>query len=78
MVRYQTPDTDEFQWARVESWEDAGHGVISDIGRELAPVVRPGPPVTIETSQIADWGIWIDGRGAIEGASTEGVGHHLL
>jgi hypothetical protein len=43
-----------------------------------AAVVRPGPPVTIETSQIADWGIWIDGRGAIEGASTEGVGHHLL
>jgi hypothetical protein len=33
--------------------------------------------VTIETSQIADWGIWVDGRGVIEGAGTEGVGHHL-
>lgn len=77
MVRYQTPDTDEFQWAGVESWEDSRHAVVRDIGRELAPGVRTGPLVTIETSQIADWGIWVDGRGVIEGASTEGVGHHL-
>jgi hypothetical protein len=28
MVRYETPDTDEFQWARVESWEDSGHAVV--------------------------------------------------
>ena len=39
--------------------------------------VRPGPPVTIETRQIADWGIWVDGRGVVEGAGTEGTGHHL-
>jgi hypothetical protein len=33
--------------------------------------------VAIETGEIADWGIWVDGRGVIEGADTEGLGHHL-
>ena len=77
MVRYNAADADEHRWARVESWEDAGHAVIRDIGRELAPGVRLGPPVAIETRFIADWGIWVDGSGVVEGASTEGVGHHL-
>ncbi len=77
MVRHETADTGELRWARVESWEDAGHAVVRDTGRELASGVRPGPPVGIETRQIADWGIWVDGRGVIEGAGTEGVGHHL-
>jgi hypothetical protein len=77
MVRYEIADTDEFRWARVESWEDAGRAVVRDIGRELASGVRPGPAVTIETGQIADWGIWVDGRGVVEGAGTEGVGSHL-
>jgi len=77
MVRYDAADADELRWARVESWEDAGHAVIRDIGRELAPGVRPGPPVTIETRCIADWGIWVDGSGVVEGAGTESVGHHL-
>jgi hypothetical protein len=43
MVRYDAADADELRWARVESWEDAGHAVIRDTGRELAPGVRPGP-----------------------------------
>ena len=77
MVRYEAADADELRWARVESWEDAGHAIIRDTGRELTPGVRPGPQVTIETRQIADWGIWADGRGVIEGAGTEGAGHHL-
>jgi hypothetical protein len=77
MVRYETADTDEFQWARVQSSEDSGHAVVRDIGRELASGVRTGPPVSIDTGQIADWGIWVDGRGVIEGAGTGGVGHHL-
>ena len=77
MVRHETEDADEFRWARVESWEDAGKVVVCDTGRELTPGVRPGPPVTIDTGQIADWGIWVDGRGVVEGADTEGVGHHL-
>ena len=73
VVRHETADTGELRWASVESWEDAGHAVIRDIGRELSPGVRPGRSVAIETRQIADWGIWVDGRGVIEGADTEGV-----
>jgi hypothetical protein len=77
MVRHETADTDELRWAKVESWEDAEHAVVRDIGRELTSGMRPGPPVAIKTRQIADWGIWVDGRGVIEGAETEGVGRHL-
>jgi len=77
MVRYETAGTDGFQWASVESWEDAGHAVVRAIGRELTPGVRLGPPATIETQQIADWGIWVDGKGVIEGGGTEGADHHL-
>jgi hypothetical protein len=77
MVRYNAADADELRWATVESWEDAGHAVIRDIGRELAPGVRLGPPVAIEARFIADWGIWVDGSGVVEGAGTEGAGHHL-
>ena len=77
MVRYDAADADELRWARVESWEDAGRAVIRDTGRELAPGVRLGPPVAIETRLIVDWGIWVDGSGVVEGAGTEGAGHHL-
>lgn len=78
MVRYDAADADELRWARVESWDDAGHAVIRDTGRELAPGVRLGPPVTIETKHITDWGIWVDGSGVVEGADTEGaVGQRL-
>jgi hypothetical protein len=77
VVRYNAADTDEFRWANVKSWEDAEHVVVCDIGRELASGVRPGAPMTIKTKQIADWGIWVDGEGVVEGARTEGVGQHL-
>lgn len=33
--------------------------------------------MTIETRFIADWGIWVDGSGVVEGAGTEGAGRHL-
>lgn len=77
MVRYDGVDADKLRWARVESWEEAGCAVIRDTGRELAPGVRLGPPVTIETRFIADWAIWVDGSGGVEGAGTESAGHHL-
>ena len=73
MVRYDAADADELRWARVESWKDAGHAVIRDTG-ELASGVRLGPPVAIETRFIADWGIWVDGSGVVEGAATEDAG----
>lgn len=77
MVRYHAADSDELRWARVESWEDAGHAVIRDIGRELTPGVRLGLPVAIKARSIVDWGIWVDGSGVVEGAGTEGGGHYL-
>ena len=77
MVRYDKAGSDALWWARVESWDDAGHAIVRDTGQELTPGVRPGPPVTIETRQITDWGVWVDGRGVVEGAGTEGIGHHL-
>jgi hypothetical protein len=77
MVRHKAAGTGEYRWSQVESREATGHAVVRDIGRELASGVRPGPPVTIETTQIADWSSWVAGRGVIEGAGTEGVAHHL-
>jgi hypothetical protein len=77
MVRHGTADTGELWWARVESWDDAGYAVVRDTGRELTSGVRPGPRVTVEAGQITDWGIWVDGEGVVEGAETEGIGHHL-
>jgi hypothetical protein len=77
MVRYDAAGIDELLWAQAESWEDPERVVVRDIGRELAPGARTGLLITIETSRIADWGIWVDGTGVIEGADTEGVGQHL-
>ena len=58
--------------------DDAGHAVIRDTGRELAPGVRLDPPLTIETKHITDWGIWVNGSSIVEGADTEGaVGQRL-
>jgi len=53
MLRYDAADADELRWA-IESWQDAGHALIRDTGRELTPGVRPSPPVTVEARQIAD------------------------
>jgi hypothetical protein len=77
MVRHSAANTGQYRWAMVESWEEAGYAVVRDTGRELAPGVGSGPLVIIETAQVADWGIWVDGRGVVEGAETEGVGHRL-
>jgi hypothetical protein len=73
MVRY-SQDDDAFRWARVESWADDDLAIVQDSGRELAPPVRPGPSVTIGSERIMDWAIWVDGKGAVEGARTENVG----
>jgi hypothetical protein len=44
-------------------------------GRELAAVVREGRAVSVATERIFDWSIWVEGQGAVEGASTEGIGY---
>lgn len=75
MVRYITPDKEDFRWARVESWGDDDAVVVCDAGRELAPVVQDGRTVLIDTEHIVDWAIWTNDDGAAEGARTEGIGH---
>ena len=78
LVRHRKPDKVEFVWARVESWDDAEQLVVRDIGRELTPGVRPDPPMPVETSLIIDWAVWVDGKGVVEGAETEGRGRSLV
>jgi hypothetical protein len=72
LVRYQAED-DELRWARADSW-DEDTATIRDIGRELSPGVRPGPPRSIAASLIRDWAVWADSQGVIEGAVTETIG----
>lgn len=73
MVRYEVVDDQSFRWARVESWADDNHAIVSDSGRELSPAIKPGPAVPVETERIMDWAIWTDGKGVTEGAITETV-----
>jgi hypothetical protein len=73
MVRYEVTDDRPFRWARVESWADDDHALVSDGGRELSPAIRPGPAIPVETERIVDWAIWTEGEGVTEGALTESV-----
>jgi hypothetical protein len=73
MVRYEVADDQPFRWARVESWADDDHAIVSDGGRELSPAIKPGPAISVETERIMDWAIWTDGKGVTEGALTESV-----
>lgn len=73
MVRYEVADDGAFRWARVQSWADDRHAVVSGSGRELSPAIKPDPAVPIETERIMDWAIWTDGKGVTEGATTETV-----
>ncbi len=73
MVRYEVADDQPFRWARVESWADDDHAIVSDSGQELSPAVKPGPAIPVEQERIMDWAIWTDGEGVTEGALTESV-----
>jgi len=73
MVRYEATDDQSFRWARVQSWADDHHAVVSDKGRELSPAIKLGPAVPVGTERIMDWAIWTDGKGVTEGAITETV-----
>jgi hypothetical protein len=74
MIRYEEADDQSFRWARVESWADDDHAIVSDSGQELSPAIKPGPTIPVEKERIMDWAIWIDGRGVTEGALTESIG----
>jgi hypothetical protein len=67
MVRYEVADDQSFRWARVESWANDDHAIVSDSGQELSPAIKPGPAIPVETEHILDWAIWTDGRGRHRG-----------
>lgn len=73
IVRYRKPG-EGLCWARVDDWAKDSGATVRDIGRELSPAVRPCAPVSVDTEQIVDWAIWVDGEGVVEGAATESVG----
>jgi hypothetical protein len=73
MVRYEVADDQSFRWARVESWADDDHAIVSDGGQELSPAIKAGPAIHVEKKRMMDWAIWTDGEGVTEGALTEGV-----
>ncbi len=61
----------EYVWSTVTGWPDPAriHGVsMSDA--ETDPAVRAGTPTTVDTATVVDWGIWVDGRGIVEGGWT--------
>jgi hypothetical protein len=72
MVRYLGAD-DEPRWGQVTSWQDDDVAIVRDIGPELAPMTRAADAVPIQARRIVDWAIWEDGKGVVEGATTEGV-----
>jgi len=61
----------------MESWTDSDVAIVRDSGPEIAPTVRAGRAVPIETKRIFDWAIWTDGKGVVEGARTECAGYGL-
>ena len=61
------------RWGQVTSWADDGVVIVHDIGPELAPMTRAADAVPIQARRIVDWAIWQEGKGVVEGATTEGV-----
>jgi hypothetical protein len=73
MVRYEVADDQPFRWARVESWADDDHAIVSDSSQELSAAIRPDSAVSVDEGRIMDWAIWTDGKGVTEGGLTESV-----
>lgn len=78
MIRHRAASASDFAWAIVESWDNAERPIVRDVGRELTPGIRPGTSAPVDESAIADWAVWVDGKGVVEGGATEGLGHNLV
>lgn len=76
MVKYrlQVDEHVEFPWMFVTDWSDPErlHGP-SAVDAEADPTIRIGRPVAIDADEIADWGVWVDGDGMVEGGWTNAV-----
>ncbi len=76
MVKWRLPvdGGDEFPWAFITGWRRPD--VLTGTSANDAagdPGVRVGRPVTIPADAVADWGVWIDGEGLVEGGWTNAV-----
>lgn len=74
LVKYGLPaeDGQEFVWAYVTSWFSPDHiFAASASDARCDPTVRVGRPVLIDTAEVVDWAVWVDGRGVVEGGWTD-------
>jgi hypothetical protein len=61
----------EYVWSTVTGWPDPARiDGVSMSDAETDPAVRTGTPTTVDAATVVDWGIWVDGRGIIEGGWT--------
>jgi hypothetical protein len=61
----------EYVWSTVTGWPDPGRiHAVSMSDAETDPTVRAGRPTSVDAATVVDWGIWVDGRGIIEGGWT--------
>lgn len=69
--RLEVDDQVEFPWLFVTDWSDPERLVGSSaVDAEHDPTIRTGRPVSTTLDQVADWGVWVDGEGVIEGGWT--------
>jgi uncharacterized protein YegJ (DUF2314 family) len=64
----------EYVWAFVTDWskEDTIRGHSAN-DAAFDPSVRVGRPVVIDTADVIDWAIWLDGQGIVEGGWTDRI-----
>ncbi|MEV4514023.1 DUF2314 domain-containing protein [Dactylosporangium sp. NPDC049525] len=61
----------EYVWSTVTGWPDPSRiAGVSMSDAETDPAVRAGTPTTVDAATVVDWGVWVDGRGIIEGGWT--------
>jgi hypothetical protein len=69
--RLEVGDQVEFPWLFVTDWSDPNRLVGSSaVDAEHDPTIRTGRPVSTTLDLVADWGVWVDGGGVIEGGWT--------
>lgn len=69
--RLEAGDGIEYPWLFVTEWSDPGRlRGSSAVDAESDPSIRVGRPVATTADAVADWGVWVDGDGIVEGGWT--------
>lgn len=69
--RLEVGDEVEFPWFFVTDWTNDGRmRGSSAVDAEHDPTIRVGRPVGTTVEAVADWGVWVDGEGLVEGGWT--------